>query len=293
MNRQACSRSKSSLNPAVVIVYPNCKINLGLRILEKRSDGYHNIETAFYPVNLTDILEIAPCNADEKAVPVHLSQSGFSIDGDPGNNLCSKAYKLLKKDFPDLPKVDMHLHKSVPAGAGLGAGSADGAFTLKLLNENFKLDIPEKKLMEYALKLGSDCPFFILNKPCYATGRGEILDPVQLDLSGHKILLANPGIHINTGKAFLGVKPSKPEKSIRDILSLPIIKWKEELINDFEMSIFKQYTAISDLKKTMYDKGALFALMSGSGSTVYGIFKKDEPVKLSLPENYFVRALVC
>ena len=274
-----------------MIVFPNCKINLGLRILEKRSDGYHNIETVFYPIALTDVLEVTEYNDSKKSTSIPLSRSGFLIEGDNGNNLCIKAYKLLKRDFPQLPHVQMHLHKSVPTGAGLGAGSADAAFTLKLLNDKFSLGLTDHDLMSYALELGSDCPFFILNMPCYATGRGELLEPIQLDLSNYKIVIANPGIHINTGRAFMNVRSSSPSKTIKDILEKPIERWKDELMNDFEKSVFSEHTDIVEIKDQLYAAGALYASMSGSGSTVFGIFRNDKPLHLSFPSHYFTKEL--
>ncbi len=274
-----------------MIVFPNCKINLGLRILQKRSDGYHDLETAFYPIGLSDILEIIEYKEVVRTASIPFSRSGFMIDGDTSNNLCIKAYKLLKRDFPKLPLIQMHLHKSVPTGAGLGAGSSDAAFTLRLLNDKFALGISEKKLMEYALELGSDCPFFILNRPCYATSRGEILEPIDLDLSAYNLIIVNPGIHINTGRAFLDVGTSSPETTIKEILKLPIERWKDQLLNDFENKVFKDQPDIVDVKDKLYAAGALFASMSGSGSTVYGIFDKDKTPQLKFPENYFVKTL--
>lgn len=274
-----------------MIVFPNCKINLGLRILEKRNDGYHNIETVFYPIALSDILEVTEYIDSHKTATIPFTRSGFFIDGDLGNNLCIKAYKLLKRDFPKLPYVQMHLHKSVPTGAGLGAGSSDAAFTLKLLNEKFSLGLSDKELMAYALELGSDCPFFILNKPCYATGRGEILEPIELDLSAYKFVLVNPGIHINTGRAFLKVSSSKPDKRIPQILEMPVERWKDHLLNDFEKIAFQEFSEIVDIKDQLYVAGALYASMSGSGSTLYGIFKKETEISLSFPSHYFVKEL--
>jgi 4-diphosphocytidyl-2-C-methyl-D-erythritol kinase len=185
----------------------------------------------------------------------------------------------------------MHLHKVVPAGAGLGGGSADAAFTLKLLNEKFKLKMSTKELMDCALELGSDCPFFILNKPCLASGRGEILEPIEVDLSNYKIVVVNPGISINTGKAFLQIKPSKPEKSLKEIIQRPIERWKDELYNDFEKIAFNQYPEIVEIKDSLYAGGAIYASMSGTGSTVYGIFSKRKKLKLNFPEHYFIKEL--
>lgn len=274
-----------------MVVFPNSKINLGLRILKKRTDGYHELETAFYPIPLTDILEINRNYGTQKSYMIPFSKSGLVLEGDPSDNLCVKAYKLLKKDFPQLPSVQMHLHKSIPAGAGLGGGSADGSYTLMLLNKEFQLGLGQEDLMEYALKLGSDCPFFIINKPCYATGRGEKLVPLSLDLSGYKIVIVNPGIHINTGRAFLNCRPSSPECSIMEILQRPVERWKDELFNDFETWVFSQHREVVEIKDQLYVSGATYAAMSGSGSTVYGIFPRDLQLKLGFPSHYFVKEL--
>ena len=268
-----------------MVIFPNSKINLGLNIVGKRSDGYHDIETLFFPVHLKDALELIE---KEK---LEFSTSGFSIEGDPEKNLCIKAYDLLKKDFPQLPRVQMHLHKAIPMGAGLGGGSADGAFTLKLLNKKFELSLSEKQLINYSLQLGSDCPFFILNKPCFATGRGEILEQTKLDLSEYKFLIVKPPIHINTAWAFSTIEPLKPAKSIKQIIQQSITTWKAELKNDFEKPVFENYPEIKNIKDKLYDVGAIYASMSGSGSAVYGIFKKEHNISISFPDNYFANTL--
>lgn len=272
-----------------MILFPNCKINLGLNILEKRSDGYHNIETIFYPIPFTDILEITEYNQQPRTVFIPFSLSGLAIEGDLASNLCLKAYTLLKKDFSRLPHIRMHLHKTIPAGAGLGGGSADASFCLILLNKLFNLDLTDEQLAVYAGKIGSDCPFFIFNKPCVATGRGEIIEEVKLDLSGYKIIIANPGIHVSTGDAFREINPAVPEKPLKEIINMPVEKWKYEMKNDFEKIIFKKHPAIVDIKDGFYQQGAVFSSMSGSGSTVYGIFPKEKNVDLSFPENYFIK----
>ena len=273
-----------------MIVFPNCKINLGLNILRKRADGFHDLETIFYPVGLKDALEII---RSEDEVPVQYSSSGFPIDGATENNLCIKAYHLLKNDFPQIPAVKMHLHKSIPMGAGLGGGSADAAFTLQLLNTKFQLELTEEQLLKYAAALGSDGPFFIINKPCFATGRGEILQTIQLNLSGYDIVLINPGIHINTGWAFTQLQPSVPEKSISKIILQPIESWKKVLTNDFEEPVFKAHPEIKIIKEKLYEHGALYSAMSGSGSTVFGIFKKAETQNFHFPTNYLVQSITC
>lgn len=274
-----------------MIVFPNCKINLGLNILRKRSDGYHDLETVFYPVPLTDILEIIEYKHTEQSSKMPFTTSGFSLPEMPASNICVKAYKLLKKDFPKLPFIQMHLHKSVPLGAGLGGGSADAAFTLKLLNEKFNLNLSTQQLMDYAAELGSDCPFFILNKPCFATGRGELLEEINSDFTGYKFVIVNPGIHINTGDTFVKLKPAIPEKSIKDIIATPVENWKHELFNDFEKTVFKQHREIADIKDSLYNAGAIYASMSGSGSTVYGIFPGEKEFTFIFPDHYFVREL--
>jgi 4-diphosphocytidyl-2-C-methyl-D-erythritol kinase len=273
-----------------LVVFPNSKINLGLSVLDKRADSFHNIETVFYPIAFKDALEIIPSTNKEKEVS--FSSTGLAIKGNEENNLCVQAYQLLKKDFRTLPPVQMHLHKAIPMGAGLGGGSADGAFTLRLLNEKFNLQISTQQLINYALQLGSDCPFFIINQPAIAEGRGEVLQPVQVDLSPYKILIVNPAIHINTGHAFLqlsllaGKQKSKP---IKEIITQPIISWQKELCNDFEKVAFIEYPPIKEIKENLYRQGALYAAMSGSGSSVFGIFEKDRNPVINFPKNYYVK----
>ena len=268
-----------------MVSFPNCKINLGLNIVNKRNDGYHDIETIFFPIHLRDSLELIEKEKNE------FSTTGLLIDGEPEKNLCIKAYDLLKKDFPQLPSVQMHLHKAIPMGAGLGGGSANGAFTLKLLNKKFYLSLSEKQLTHYSLQPGSDCPFFILNKPCFATGRGEILEQTEVDLSGYKFLIVKPPIHISTAWAFSTIKPLKPVKSIMEIIQQSISTWKAELINDFEIPVFEKYPEIRNIKEKLYEAGAIYASMSGSGSAVYGIFKKDSAISITFPDNYFAKTL--
>lgn len=274
-----------------MIVFPNCKINLGLRVIRKRNDGYHDLETIFYPIPLTDVLEVTEYRDNVRSQSIPIQVSGLMIEDDASDNLCIKAYKLLKRDFPELPHVQMHLHKTIPAGAGLGGGSSDGAFALQLLNHKFKLGLTNEELIEYAEQLGSDCPFFIINKPCYATGKGESLEPVDLDLSMYKFLIVNPRIHINTGRAFLDMRPGVPERSVKEIILMPIERWKDELTNDFETHLFRKHKEIVDIKDKLYVAGAIYASMSGSGSTVYGIFPKDKKLSVAFPEEYFVKEI--
>lgn len=269
-----------------MIIFPNCKINLGLRILRKRNDGYHDLETVFYPLPLSDVLEIVQSPEKE----VSFTGSGINIENG-SNNLCRKAYDLLKKDFPDLPAVKIHLHKAIPVGGGLGGGSSDAAFTLLLLNNKFNLGLTNEQLLHYALQLGSDCPFFIINKPCFAEKRGELLEQTTLNLSSYDFLLINPGIHISTADAFAGIVPSAPSKSVKEIIQQPIETWKEELQNDFEISVFIKHPEIKTIKEELYKKEAVYASLSGSGSTVYGIFRKDTAFQFSFPQNYFTKRL--
>jgi 4-diphosphocytidyl-2-C-methyl-D-erythritol kinase len=278
-----------TINHLPLIVFPNCKINLGLNILSKREDGFHDIATVFYPVPIIDAIEIihAPANSTS----INYTSSGIIVDGKQEDNICIKAYHLLKKDFPDLPAVAMHLHKSIPLGAGLGGGSADGAFTLQLLNKKFKLNISNESLIKYALQLGSDCPFFIINKPCFATGRGEVLKEIVLDLSGHQIILVNPRIHINTSWAFSQIKPGLPTQSIESIILQPVTSWRSDLTNDFENPVFEKYPAIKEIKEILYKNGAVYAAMSGSGSSVFGIFQKKDLPAITFSEGYFVRSV--
>jgi len=272
-----------------MIVYPNAKINIGLNIVERRSDGYHNISTLFYPVKeLKDILEITI--DDSLQEPLTFTQTGIQLDCVPEKNLCIKAYNLINSIQP-LPTMRMHLHKLIPTGAGLGGGSADGAFALKAINELAGNLLDSKQLMNLALELGSDCPFFILNTPCIGSGRGEILEPFELSLNGYFILLINPGIHINTGKAYVQSTPKPWETNIETLLKTDIANWPNNVKNDFEGAVFSQHPTISSIKKWMYEQGATYAAMSGSGSTVYGIFKTI-PVIDNRMSNYFYKVVL-
>ena len=275
-----------------MLLFPNCKINLGLNILRKREDGYHDLETVFYPVPLKDGLEVirqSTVNSNQLSVDcVEFTTSGLSINGDKDDNLCIRAYHLLKKDFTSLPNIQMHLHKVIPMGAGLGGGSADGAFALKLLNDIFHLKLSSQQLIDYALQLGSDCPFFILNKPCFATGRGELMEEIALDLSAYQFVIINPKIHIGTGWAFGNITPKIPSQSIKNIITQPIHIWKDTLLNDFELPAIHHYPEIGTIKQELYKQGAVYSSMTGSGSTVFGIFEKDINPKLSFPVHYLV-----
>ena len=272
-----------------MVSFPNCKINLGLHILGKREDGFHNLETVFYPIAFKDALELIP--ATNNSTEIEFTGTGLAVDGDIADNLCVKAYHLLKKDFPHLPPVKVQLHKSIPMGAGLGGGSSDASFMLKLLNDKFRLNLSTAQLLNYALPLGSDCPFFIINKPCFATGRGEILEDIKVDLAAYKIVLINPGIHINTAWAFSNITPALPKKSIKEIIEQPIETWKAELKNDFEEPVFTAHPQVKAVKKSLYDQGAIYAAMSGSGSTVFGIFEPTGDTDSLKNDDYFIKII--
>lgn len=249
-----------------MIDFPNAKINIGLKIVNKRPDGYHDLESIFVPAPWFDILEIIPTQNQVK-----FTSSGIDIPGESKNNLCLKAFDLLHQDF-DIPPIHIHLHKNIPIGAGLGGGSADGAFTLKMINQLFKLNISTDKLESYALQLGSDCPFFIRNTPAYVTGTGNELSPIELNLTNYYIALYNPGIHISTKEAYSNIVPKPSTSALTDSL-LETITWQRTMINDFEVPLFASYPALAEIKKEMYANGAVYSSMTGSGSTIFGIFK--------------------
>ena len=254
-----------------MITFPNAKINLGLNIVEKRPDGYHNLETIFYPINLQDALEVTRRENNDKEYTLHIS--GSPLEGEPEDNLVVKAYKLLKKDYPGLLPVDIHMYKHIPAGAGLGGGSSDAACMIKLLNDKFSLGLSTERMEEYAVKLGADCAFFIRNKPVFATGIGNLFEPVELSLKGYHIILIKPDIFVSTRDAFAEIKPVRPAVSLKEIVKQPMETWKHSMKDDFEDSVFKKFPEIAAIKDELYDLGAVYAAMSGSGSSVYGIFK--------------------
>lgn len=254
-----------------MITFPNAKINLGLNIIEKRPDGYHNLETIFYPINLQDALEVTRRENNDKEYTLHIS--GAPLEGEPEDNLVVKAYKLLKKDYPGLLPVDIHMYKHIPAGAGLGGGSSDAVCMIKLLNDKFSLRLSTERMEEYAAKLGADCAFFIRNKPVFATGIGNLFEPVELSLKGYHIILIKPDIFVSTRDAFAEIKPVRPAVSLKEIVKQPIETWKSSMKNDFEDSVFKKFPEIAAIKDELYDLGAVYAAMSGSGSSVYGIFE--------------------
>lgn len=269
-----------------MISFPNGKINIGLQVTGKRPDGYHDLQTVFYPLAIKDVLEVI-----NDSTSLVFSSSGLDTGAANTENLCVKAWQLLKKDHSTLPPVHIHLHKAIPVGAGLGGGSADAAFCLQLLNKKFNLGLSKVQLVIYALKLGSDCPFFLINKPCFATGRGEQLEEIDLDLSAYNILVVNPGIHINTGWAFSQIIDLTPVPDLKKLIAQPVSKWKETIVNDFEKVVFASHQEIGELKIEMYQKGATYAAMSGSGSSIFGIFPKGTVPVLNFPGNYFSKWL--
>lgn len=258
-----------------MLSFPNAKINLGLNITGKRPDGYHNLETVFYPIPVEDALEITPASSDAPDHKCTLHLYGRTIEGKPEDNLVVKAYHLLDADF-QLPPVDIHLYKHIPSGAGLGGGSSDAAFMLKMLNQQFKLNLTEESLEGYATRLGADCAFFIRNHPTFAQGIGNEFSPINLSLKGYRLYLVKPDIFVSTREAFARIRPRQADVSPRDCIRLPVEEWKGFLVNDFEESVFPQFPRIQEIKEKMYQLGAVYASMSGSGSSVFGLFKGGE-----------------
>lgn len=263
-----------------MLLFPNAKINIGLNITNKRPDGFHNIQSIFYPIGLCDALEVIE-NTDKNAPPVTITFSGIDIPSTINDNLCVKAYYIVNSDYP-LPNIKIHLHKHIPIGAGLGGGSADAAFFLRLLNDKFELGLAWGELHNYARQLGSDCSFFITNNPAYVQGKGEQYETISLSLNAYHIVLIYPHIHINTAKAYSGVKPATPTRSLEEDILLPVEEWKHYIHNQFEDTVFPQFPKLKKIKEQLYNYGAVYAAMSGSGSTVYGIFKE----KINLQEQF-------
>ncbi len=249
-----------------MICFPHAKINLGLHVLGKRKDGYHNLQTCFYPIlGFTDVLEIVVADKFQ------FTTSGLPIDSDTENNLVVKAFRLMQQKF-SFPNARIHLHKNIPIGAGLGGGSSDAAFVLRLCNELFKLNIPAIELKKLSSELGSDCAFFIGNDPALGFGRGEILEALYVEIPKLHLILISPGIHVSTKEAFEGLAFEPYETDLDQVLQTPVKKWKNHLYNTFESSVFTQYPEIAKAKAWLYEQGAEFALMSGSGSNVFGVF---------------------
>ena len=257
-----------------MVVFPNAKINVGLYITSKRDDGFHNLETIFLPIPWRDALEMLPSDSDSTTLAV----TGIPVDANQEDNIVFKAWQLLKHNYPELQPMQIHLHKAIPSGAGLGGGSADGAFALKMINDMASLYLKEAELIELSLQLGSDCPFFIINKPCIGYGRGEILEPVSLELKGWQILLINPGVHVPTGWAFSMLSPQPADFDLSTIGEFPVSEWKKLLRNDFQQPVSERFPAVAELIDKLYKEGADYAAMSGSGSTVYGLFSPGKTI---------------
>ena len=254
-----------------MVCFPNGKINLGLHVLAQRPDGYHELETVLFPLTIHDVLEVLPADQWQ------WFQYGLPIAGLPNDNLVYRAWGLMQAEFPKMGMVAAHLYKHIPMGAGLGGGSSDGAFMLQALNSLFSLGLNQEALREFALRLGSDCPFFILNKPCIARGRGEILTPVDLNLNPFQFVLVHPGIPVRTGWAYSAIQPKKSADSVAEIIKEPISSWRRLLFNDFEKPVFRAFPQLEKIKQDLYAYGALYASMTGSGSTIFGIFEKKNP----------------
>lgn len=264
-----------------MVVFPNAKINLGLNILFKRPDGFHSLESVFYPVPWSDILEIIPSKTG------HFSFSGIKIEGDFMENLCVKVYTALKDKY-DLPAIQLHLHKHIPVGAGLGGGSSDAAFTLKLLNQIFKLGMSLEEQINFIRPFGSDCAFFIKNLPALAVEKGDCFEASPVSLLGKYIVLVYPDIFISTKEAYAGIQPKIPAKNIRDVMGDKIDSWSKSLVNDFEPNLIKKYPVIQNIKNQLYACGASYASLSGSGSTMFGIFESVPDLKNSFPKYYSI-----
>lgn len=249
-----------------MVVFPGCKINLGLHILAKRKDGFHNISTCFYPVPWTDVLEVLPSTSWS------FEQSGLPIPR-VDENLCVRAYQVLQNEYK-LPPVQLYLHKIIPMGSGLGGGSADAAWTLRVLDSMFHLELSFEKLASYARDLGSDCNFFMQNETMIGSGRGDVLEPIGIHLKGFYLLILSPPFHRSTADAYAAVTPGIPSGELREILQKPVTTWKENLTNDFEPSAFRQFPELKNVKEKLYALGAVYASMTGSGSSVFGIFDK-------------------
>ena len=258
-----------------MLTRPIAKINLGLNVVEKRPDGYHNLETVFYPVQIEDALEVYPMDPEfPSKYDCDLKVTNITIDGDEQRNLVVRAYNLLKADFPTLPRIHAHLYKGIPTQAGMGGGSSDCGFMITLLNDMFKLGLTQQQMIDYAARLGADCAFFIFNRPCYAEGIGEKLQPIDLDLKGWYLSLVRPDIPVSTREAFALIKPHHPEVNCREVVKQPVESWRDALVNDFEGSVFAVHPELGAVKDRLYDLGATYAAMSGSGSTLFALSRQ-------------------
>lgn len=256
-----------------MITFPNAKINLGLNVIEKRKDGYHNLETIFYPINLQDALEVTVAKEEEQ--PYIFTNSGNVIDGNIEDNLIIKAYNIVKEYYPSIPPLRITIFKHIPSGAGLGGGSSDAAFMIKLLNKKFSLNMSDEEMENHVSRLGADCAFFIKNKPVFATGIGNIFEEIDFSLKGYYMLLIKPETFVSTKEAYANIRPRKRDVSLKELIKEPIENWRNCIENDFENGVFLNHPEISDIKNKLYDIGAKYASMSGSGSAVYGIFDKQ------------------
>ena len=258
-----------------MLTKPIAKINLGLNVVEKRPDGYHNLETVFYPMQIEDALEVYPMDPEfPSEYDCDLKVTNITIDGDEQRNLVVRAYNLLKADFPTLPRIHAHLYKGIPTQAGMGGGSSDCGFMITLLNDMFKLGLSDQQMIDYAAHLGADCAFFILNRPCYAEGIGEKLQPIDLDLKGWYLSLVRPDIPVSTREAFALIKPHHPEVNCREVVKQPVESWRGALVNDFEGSVFAVHPELGAVKDRLYELGATYAAMSGSGSTLFALSRQ-------------------
>lgn len=298
-----------------MLCFPNCKINLGLYITRRRADGYHDLETVFYPVPLRDALEVVPAAAAQPAMHI----TGLAVAGNTTDNLVWKAYRMFcdryaphaaqadktilasaepspKASTQPAPKeresIDIYLHKTIPMGAGLGGGSADGAFMLTLLNDYYQTGLTKPQLADMALQLGSDCPFFIYNTPQYASGRGEHMEPTPIDLADYSLQLVCPQLHISTARAFQLITPRPAPFDLRLLHTLPLPEWKDRISNDFEAPVFAAHPVLASIKQQLYAAGAIYASLTGTGSTVYGIFPKGHRAAItadaSLQSHYIL-----
>ncbi len=256
-----------------MIYFPNAKINLGLNVVSKRPDGYHNLETVFYPIGIKDALEIIEKDGLQEDIFI---QTGLQVDGENNDNLVMKALRIMRQHY-SFPFVEIHLLKCIPFGAGIGGGSADASFTLRLLNDMFSLGASQAELAKLAIQLGADCPIFIYNKPMYAEGIGEVLEAVDLSLKGYKLALVKPDVFVSTRDAFSQVKPTQPKVNLRKIIQQPVEEWKNLMVNDFEESVFALHPQIKEFKNKLYELGAVYSSMSGSGASVYALFKEEVP----------------
>ena len=272
-----------------MISFPIAKVNLGLNVVARRPDGYHNLQTVFYPVPIKDVLEIYPMAQDfPSEVDCDIKVTNIHVEGDEQRNLVVRAYNLLKQDFPALPRLHAHLYKGIPTQAGMGGGSSDASAMLLLLDEQFNLGLTEQQLIDYAAKLGADCPFFIMNRPAYAEGIGERLTPIDLSLKGWYMAVVRPDIPVPTKEAFARITPQMPQKCCKEIVMQPIETWKDELVNDFELSVFAVHPELADIKERLYRQGAVYAAMSGSGSALFGLFKEPVDIEKCFPDMFTV-----